>query len=53
MSCHLSFACHVCLGAVTGIATADVGIGKDGKPKDSFARGMSCDAMLSSYHLVM
>jgi electron-transferring-flavoprotein dehydrogenase len=27
-------------GAVRGIATADVGIGKDGKPKDTFARGM-------------
>jgi len=27
-------------GAVIGIATKDVGIGKDGSPKDSFARGM-------------
>lgn len=27
-------------GAVRGIATKDVGIGKDGKPKDTFARGM-------------
>jgi electron-transferring-flavoprotein dehydrogenase len=27
-------------GAVLGIATKDVGIGKDGQPKDTFARGM-------------
>lgn len=27
-------------GAVRGIATRDVGIGKDGKPKSTFARGM-------------
>jgi electron-transferring-flavoprotein dehydrogenase len=27
-------------GRVTGIATGDMGIGKDGKPKDSFTRGM-------------
>ncbi|MGZ5853273.1 MAG: electron transfer flavoprotein-ubiquinone oxidoreductase [Xanthobacteraceae bacterium] len=27
-------------GAVTGIATGDMGVGKDGKPKASFARGM-------------
>lgn len=27
-------------GAVKGIATRDVGIGKDGKPKSTFARGM-------------
>ena len=27
-------------GAVTGIATGDMGVGKDGKPKDSFTRGM-------------
>ena len=27
-------------GSVKGIATNDVGIGKDGAPKDSFARGM-------------
>ena len=27
-------------GAVRGIATKDVGIGKDGAPKDTFARGM-------------
>jgi electron-transferring-flavoprotein dehydrogenase len=27
-------------GEVAGIATGDMGIGKDGKPKDSFTRGM-------------
>jgi electron-transferring-flavoprotein dehydrogenase len=27
-------------GRVTGIATGDMGIGRDGQPKDSFARGM-------------
>ena len=27
-------------GAVAGIATGDMGVGKDGKPKDSFTRGM-------------
>ena len=27
-------------GSVTGIATGDMGIGKDGKPKDAFTRGM-------------
>jgi electron-transferring-flavoprotein dehydrogenase len=27
-------------GRVTGIATGDMGIGRDGKPKDSFTRGM-------------
>lgn len=27
-------------GAVAGVATGDVGIGKDGEPKDTFARGM-------------
>lgn len=27
-------------GAVAGIATGDMGIGRDGKPKDSFVRGM-------------
>ncbi|GMI28617.1 hypothetical protein TeGR_g7802 [Tetraparma gracilis] len=31
-------------GAVKGIATRDVGIGKDGKPKDTFARGMEMHA---------
>jgi electron-transferring-flavoprotein dehydrogenase len=27
-------------GAVIGVATGDMGVGKDGKPKDSFTRGM-------------
>jgi electron-transferring-flavoprotein dehydrogenase len=27
-------------GAVVGVATGDMGIGRDGKPKDSFVRGM-------------
>lgn len=27
-----------------GIATNDVGVGKDGKPKDSFERGMAFHA---------
>ena len=27
-------------GRVTGIATGDMGVGKDGQPKDSFTRGM-------------
>jgi electron-transferring-flavoprotein dehydrogenase len=27
-------------GAVTGVATGDMGLGRDGKPKDSFTRGM-------------
>ncbi|HZL30325.1 MAG TPA: electron transfer flavoprotein-ubiquinone oxidoreductase [Pseudolabrys sp.] len=31
-------------GAVTGIATGDMGLGKDGKPKDSFTRGMELHA---------
>ncbi|KAG7164818.1 Electron transfer flavoprotein-ubiquinone oxidoreductase-like [Homarus americanus] len=31
-------------GAVAGIATSDVGIAKDGSPKDSFARGMELRA---------
>lgn len=31
-------------GSVKGIATNDVGIGKDGAPKDSFARGMEFHA---------
>src|SRR5262245_40720958 len=31
-------------GAVRGIATGDMGIGKDGKPKDSFTRGMELRA---------
>ena len=35
-------------GAVKGIATGDMGIGKDGKPKDSFTRGME---LLGKYTL--
>mmetsp|Transcript_6837 Transcript_6837/g.7845 ORF Transcript_6837/g.7845 Transcript_6837/m.7845 type:complete len:601 (-) Transcript_6837:91-1893(-) len=31
-------------GAVKGIATADMGIGKDGVPKDTFTRGMELHA---------
>ncbi len=31
-------------GAVVGVATGDMGIGKDGKPKDSFTRGMELRA---------
>jgi electron-transferring-flavoprotein dehydrogenase len=31
-------------GEVTGIATGDMGIGKDGKPKDSFTRGVDIKA---------
>ena len=31
-------------GSVKGIATNDVGVGKDGKPKDSFERGMEFHA---------
>jgi electron-transferring-flavoprotein dehydrogenase len=31
-------------GEVVGIATGDMGIGKDGKPKDSFTRGMELRA---------
>ncbi|XP_064077630.1 electron transfer flavoprotein-ubiquinone oxidoreductase, mitochondrial-like [Macrobrachium nipponense] len=31
-------------GSVAGIATSDVGIAKDGSPKDSFARGMELRA---------
>lgn len=31
-------------GEVIGVATADMGIGKDGKPKDSFCRGMELRA---------
>ena len=27
-------------GAVVGVATGDMGVGKDGKPKDAFTRGM-------------
>jgi electron-transferring-flavoprotein dehydrogenase len=31
-------------GAVSGVATGDMGVGKDGKPKDSFTRGMELRA---------
>ncbi len=31
-------------GAVTGIATGDMGVGKNGEPKDSFTRGMELRA---------
>ena len=31
-------------GAVAGVATGDMGIGKDGEPKDSFTRGMELHA---------
>ena len=31
-------------GAVAGVATGDMGVGKDGKPKDSFTRGMELRA---------
>jgi len=36
-------------GAVAGIATNDVGIGKDGQPKASFARGMELRARLTLF----
>jgi electron-transferring-flavoprotein dehydrogenase len=35
-------------GAVKGIATGDMGVGRDGKPKDSFTRGME---LLGKYTL--
>src|SRR3954469_22919871 len=35
-------------GAVKGVATGDMGIGRDGKPKDSFTRGME---LLGKYTL--
>src|SRR6187399_3078826 len=35
-------------GAVRGIATGDMGVGRDGKPKDSFTRGME---LLGKYTL--
>src|SRR4051794_13721803 len=31
-------------GAVAGVATGDMGVGRDGKPKDSFTRGMELRA---------
>ena len=36
-------------GAVKGIATNDVGIGRDGKPKDSFERGMEIHAKVTLF----
>lgn len=40
-------------GAVYGIATRDVGIGKDGKPKSTFARGMELRARTVRSTLLM
>lgn len=34
-------------GAVKGVATNDLGVGRDGKPKDSFERGMAFYARLT------
>jgi electron-transferring-flavoprotein dehydrogenase len=34
-------------GSVKGIATTDMGINKDGSPKDSFERGMELTAKVS------
>ncbi len=31
-------------GSVKGVATSDVGVGKDGQPKDNFERGMEFHA---------
>lgn len=36
-------------GAVRGVATGDMGVGRDGRPKDSFVRGME---LLGSYTLI-
>ncbi|KAL8021189.1 putative electron transfer flavoprotein-ubiquinone oxidoreductase [Plasmopara halstedii] len=36
-------------GSVSGIATRDVGIGKDGKPKNTFARGMELRARVTLF----
>ena len=36
-------------GSVKGIATNDVGIGKDGAPRDSFARGMEFHAQCTIF----
>mmetsp|Transcript_10796 Transcript_10796/g.17674 ORF Transcript_10796/g.17674 Transcript_10796/m.17674 type:complete len:594 (-) Transcript_10796:416-2197(-) len=36
-------------GAVTGVATNDVGIGKNGKPKETFQRGMELKARLTLF----
>ena len=36
-------------GSVAGVATNDVGIGRDGKPKDSFERGMEFHARVTLF----
>eukprot|EP00128_Syssomonas_multiformis_P000032 Colp12_sorted_trinity150504_noHs@16189 len=36
-------------GSVKGVATADVGINKDGSPKDNFERGMELHAKLTMF----
>jgi len=36
-------------GSVKGIATGDVGIGKNGKPKENFARGMELHAKVTLF----
>ncbi|KAJ3038194.1 hypothetical protein HK097_003241 [Rhizophlyctis rosea] len=36
-------------GSVAGVATNDVGIAKDGRPKDSFERGMAIKARLTLF----
>lgn len=36
-------------GAIKGIATNDVGIGKDGQPKDNFERGMEIHAKVTLF----
>lgn len=36
-------------GSVKGIATNDLGIGKDGAPKDTFARGMELHAKVTLF----
>ncbi|CAK7224223.1 hypothetical protein SCUCBS95973_005443 [Sporothrix curviconia] len=36
-------------GSVCGVATNDVGIGRDGKPKDSFERGMEFHARVTLF----
>lgn len=35
--------------SIKGVATNDVGIGRDGKPKDSFDRGMEFHAPLTMF----
>ena len=36
-------------GSVSGVATNDLGIGRDGKPKDSFERGMAFHARVTFF----